>query len=74
MSDFLKIEKAWNTFLKRASKKRVSSKYVYGEFRKIGVKIFLQCLHKPRERRGIDVWFVKVWKIKNKKTEFHCAH
>lgn len=53
LSDFLKIEKAWNIFLKRASKKRVSSKYVYGEFRKtgvrkIGVKIFLQCLHKSK--------------------------
>ena len=50
---FLKIEKAWTIFLKRASKKRVSSKYVYGDFRKtgvrkIGVKIVLQCLHKSK--------------------------
>ena len=43
-------EGEWNIFLKKS---RVSSKYVYGEFRKtgvrkIGVKIFLQCLHKSK--------------------------
>ena len=40
-------------FLQGASKKRVSSKYVYGEFRKtgvrkIGVRIVLQFLHKSK--------------------------
>ena len=50
VSDFLKNEKANGIFFKKS---RVSSKYVHGEFRKtgvrkIGVKMFLQCLHKSK--------------------------
>ena len=48
MSDFLKNEKANGIFFKKS---RVSSNNVHGEFRKtgvrkMGVKMFLQCLHK----------------------------
>ena len=54
VSDFLKIENANGIFFKKS---RVSSKYVYGEFRKTGVrkivvKIFLQCLHKSKGAWG----------------------
>lgn len=71
MSDFLKIEKAieWNIYFKKS---RVSSKYVYGEFRKTGVRkigvkylVYSVCTN-PRERRGNDFWLVKFWRLKNK--------
>ena len=68
VSDFLKIENANGIFFKKS---RVSSEYVYGEFRKtgvrkIGLKDFYSVCTNPRERGGNDFWFVKFWKIKNK--------